>query len=175
MYKKGIDIASRFFSPRQVFKFGFNISPMYRRTTGRITYVSKNLHIVNVEIPLNYKNRNYSGTIFGGSLFSATDPIYLTQLSLILGDKFIVWDKQSEIDYIKPAISKAFIVFEFTEEEINEIKLQIKESRKTIIVKNFSIISKNKVVFAKLKKTIFISTKEYYDRLVKRKNKKVRN
>ena len=113
MYKKGIDIANRFFSPRQVFKFGFNISPMYRRTTGRITYVSENLHIVNIEIPLNYKNRNYSGTIFGGSLFSATDPIYLTQLSQILGDKFIVWDKQSEIEYMKPAISKGFVVFEF--------------------------------------------------------------
>lgn len=170
MYKKGIKIFKKIFRPDQVFKYGFNLSPMYKRTVGRITHVSKDLHTVKVEIPLNYKNRNYAGSIFGGSLFSATDPIFMIQLVQILGEEYIVWDKSAQINYRRPARSKAFATFEFTTQEIDDIKSQIAELDKIDVIKHLDIVSHQGEVFAELEKTIFISSKEHYKR--KRSSKK---
>lgn len=64
-------------SKASIYKYGFKISPMYRRSTGRIHKVSEDLLSFKVRIKLSYKNSNYVGSIFGGSLFSATDPIFM--------------------------------------------------------------------------------------------------
>ena len=96
MYKIAFEFLKRFFSEAALFKYGFNISPMYRRSVGRIVFVSSDLHEVFVKIPLNYKNRNYVGAIFGGSMFSATDPIYMIQLMNILGDLDIPQEKEDD-------------------------------------------------------------------------------
>ena len=122
MYKIAFEFLKQFFSEAVLFKHGFNISPMYRRSVGKIISVSNNLHEVTVKIPLNYKNKNYVGAIFGGSMFSATDPIYMIQLMNILGDDYVVWDKAAEIKYKRPARENVFAKFTFSEDEINQIK-----------------------------------------------------
>lgn len=66
---------------------------MYRRSNARIQSVSPDLLHIKIRLPLNYKNRNYVGTIFGGSLFAAVDPIPMIQLINLLDESFIVWDK----------------------------------------------------------------------------------
>ena len=70
MYKIAFNFLKQFFSEATLFKHGFNLSPMYRRSVGKLVFVSKDLYTVEVQIPLNYKNRNYVGAIFGGSMFS---------------------------------------------------------------------------------------------------------
>ena len=130
MYQALTKIGKKFFSDATIFKVGFNISPMYRRSTGRIVDVTKDILRVKVKIPLSYKNRNYVGTIYGGSLFSATDPIFMIQLINILGEKYIVWDQSAEIKYKRPAKKTAYAIFEFTEEEIKEIKNELQIKRK---------------------------------------------
>ena len=68
---------------------------MYRRSTGKVIKVSEDLLFVKIKIPISYKNRNFVGSIFGGSLFSATDPLFMIQLMNILGDNYVVWDKDA--------------------------------------------------------------------------------
>ena len=162
MYKIAFEFLKKFFRPDQIFKFGFNISPMYRRSVGRVKFVSKDLRSVRVEIPINYKNRNYAGSIFGGSLFAATDPIYMIQLIQILGNDYVVWDKSAFIDYKKPARSRAYALFEFSTSEIEHIKEVTAKEGRYDIIKHLDITSAKGDVFAKLEKTIFISTKAYY-------------
>ena len=99
MYRTLTNIAKRFFSDAQIYKYGFNWSPMYRRSTGKVIEVSEDLLYIKVKIPLNWKNRNFVGSIFGGSMLSATDPIYMIQLLKILGDDYVVWDKSATIKY----------------------------------------------------------------------------
>lgn len=169
MYKKAFEILQKVFRLDQIFKFGFNISPMYRRSTGKVKFVSRDLKTVKVEIPISYKNRNYAGSIFGGSLFAATDPIYMIQLIQILGDDYIVWDKSAFIDYKKPARSRAYVTFEFSDEEIELIKKKVAESGRYDIVKKLNIVSKDGEIFAGLEKTIFVSTKAYYKEKQKQK------
>jgi len=167
MYKIAFEFLRRFFSEALLFKYGFNFSPMYRRSVGKILYVSKDLHKVAVKIPLNYKNRNYVGAIFGGSMFAATDPIYMIQLMNILGDNYIVWDKAAEIKYKRPAREHAFANFIFSEDEINQIRKDVFIQKEINFEKKLPILSESGIVFAEVLKTIYISQKSYYKEKMK--------
>ena len=170
MYQKAFKILNKIFSPDLLFRYGFNFSPMYRRSVGKITEVSKDLYDVKVEIPLSYKNRNYAGSIFGGSLFAATDPIYMIQLIYILGEDYVVWDKAATIRYKRPARQKAYAQFLFSQQEIESIKQEIITKQEMDITKQLNLIGANGDVFAELDKTIYIASKKYYkEKLASRK------
>jgi hypothetical protein len=55
-------------------RWGFNFFPAFRGTGARITYIAGDYREMRVELPLNWRTRNYVGTIFGGSLYGAVDP-----------------------------------------------------------------------------------------------------
>lgn len=162
MYDSIFSFLNRFFKKATLFKTMFNISPMYRRSCGRITYVSEDLHVVKVKIPLSYKNKNYVGSMFGGSLFSATDPIYMIQLIHILGKEYVVWDKSTEIRFKKPVYSNAFVTFEFSSEEIAKIIEKVNNEKEIDWLKSLKITNGEETIFTELNKTIYISTKVYY-------------
>lgn len=167
MYKIAFEFLKKFFTEATLYKHGFNLSPMYRRSVGKVTSVSKDLHEVAVKIPLNYKNKNYVGAIFGGSMFSATDPIYMIQLMNILGDDYVVWDKAAIIKYKRPAKEDAFAKFIFSEDEIIQIKKDISTQKEIDLDKQVNIASASGVVFAEVTKTIYISQKSYYKQKIK--------
>jgi len=62
------------------------------------------------------------GTIFGGSIYSAVDPIYMLMLINILGPEYIVWDKAANIRFKKPGKGVMKAIFELTQEKIAEIR-----------------------------------------------------
>ncbi|WP_320815108.1 DUF4442 domain-containing protein [Flavobacterium sp.] len=172
MYKAIFAFLSRFFKQNTLFKILFNISPMYRRTNARLTEVSKDIHSVKIKISLNYKNKNYMGTMFGGSMLSATDPIYMIQLLQILGDDYVVWDKSTNIRFKKPANEHSYAVFEFSKEEITQIKEDVAQNNEIDLIKTLQIESSKNQIFAVVEKTIYISTKPFYKAKLKaRKNK----
>ncbi len=171
MYKKLTKILKRFFSDAQIYKYGFNWSPMYRRSTGKVIEVSDDLHYVKVKIPISFKNRNYVGSIFGGSLFSATDPIYMIQLLNILGEDYVVWDKAAVINYKRPAREDVFAEFIFSKEEIEKIKKNVADNNEIDILKKLNIISKSGAVISELEKTIYVANKTFYKEKRKQKLK----
>jgi len=170
MYKTIITFLKRFFSESQIYKYGFNWSPMYRRTTARVIDVSKNLHYVKIRIPINWKNRNYAGSIFGGSMLSATDPIYMIQLIQILGDNFVVWDKTASIKYKRPAKETIYGEFIFSDGEIQTIKQQLLKQNELEITKTMTLENNKKIVFAEITKTIYIANKLFYKEKLKQRN-----
>ena len=162
MYKTLTKILKAFLTDAQIYKYGFNWSPMYRRTTGKIIKVSSNLLYVKIGISLSIKNKNYVGSIFGGSLFSATDPIYMIQLINILGDNYVVWDKDATIKYKRPAKENVYAEFSFSPKEIENIKTQVAKNGELNLIKTAHIINKEDVVFAEVIKTIYIADKAFY-------------
>ena len=163
MYATITKVLNKFFKQNIIFKYGFNISPMYKRSTGKLIEVSEDLLHVKVKIPISYKNKNYVGSIFGGSLFSATDPILMIQLMQILGNDFVVWDKNSNIQFKRPAKENVFANFDLTQDEIQSIKKRVLEEKELDLVKEISITNKDKsTVFATVSKTIYIADKSYY-------------
>lgn len=163
MYAQLQKIFEKFMSKASIYKYGFNLSPMYRRSTGRIINVSDDLHSVTVRIKLSYKNVNYVGSIFGGSLLSATDPIFMIQLLNILDSNYVVWDKETTIQFKRPAKETCFVDFIFTTDEIEQIKKDVALNKQIDLIKDIQITNKDKsVVFAELSKTIYIADKAFY-------------
>ena len=162
MYETLFTFLNRYFKKATLFKVGFNLSPMYKRSCGKIIFVSDDLHLVKIKIPLSYKNKNYVGSIFGGSLFAATDPIYMIQLMQILGKDYVVWDKKTDIKFKRPAYEHAYATFEFTTTEIKEILKKVQAENELDYTKTLHITDKCGTVFTELDKTLYIATKAYY-------------
>lgn len=163
MYAQLQKIFEKFMSKASIYKYGFNLSPMYRRSTGRVFEVSEDLLTVKVRIKLSYKNSNYVGSIFGGSLFSATDPIFMIQLLNILDNNYVVWDKAATIKFKRPAKETCYVDFIFTDEEIQQLKQDVATKKQVDLVKEIQLTNKDKsVVFAEVSKTIYVADKAFY-------------
>lgn len=173
MYKKVGELGSRYFGKDKLFKYGFNWSPMYRRSTGRIMEVSKDLMFVKVKLPISYKNRNYVNSIFGGSLFSSVDPIPMVQLLTIIGDDYVIWDKSAEIFFRRPARENLYAEFIYTPEEIADIKDRIDKEQEFNIVKTTLLTNKTKEkIYCEVRKTIYVADKSFYKSKRNRHSKK---
>ena len=171
-YQKIAAIGTKYLGLANTFKYGFNLSPMYRRSTARITNVSSDLLKVNIKLPLSYKNKNYVNSIFGGSLFSAVDPIQMVQLINLLGDDYVVWDKSARISFKRPAKEDVYAEFNYTISELTDIKKRVHEHNEIDIEKITQITNKNQSkIFCEVKKTIYVATKSYYKQ--KRKLKSI--
>ena len=174
MYQTLSRLAKTYFPNKAhlLFKFFFNISPMYRRSTGRVVAVNPGFWTVDIKIPLSYKNRNYAVTIFGGSLFSATDPIYMVQLIQIIGTDYIVWDKASKVKFKRPANAEAFANFQFEKSEVEQLKKCVTEENEVDLIKMVEIRNAEGKVFCEIEKTIYVTSKKYYK---EKKSKKDRS
>ena len=171
LYQQVGKIGSKFISKAKLFKYGFNFSPMYRRSTGRIKEVSADLRTVKVRLPISYKNRNYVNAIFGGSMFSAVDPIPMVQLINLLDDTYIVWDKSAEIFFKRPARENLYAEFHYSEEELQSIMEGVAANNEIEIQKNTLLTNRDQTtVFCEVRKTIYVADKAYYKQKRKQKN-----
>jgi len=172
MYKIATEFLKRFFKASTIYKYGFNWSPMYRRTTAKLIEVSDDLHYIKIRIKLNWKNRNYAGSLFGGSMLAATDPIYMIQLIQILGEDYVVWDKAVEARYKRPAKTTIYGEFIFSSEEIIAIKQEVYKNKQTDIIKTMNLVDENQNIIATFNKTVYIANKTFYkEKLKARKTK----
>ncbi|MEM7195118.1 MAG: DUF4442 domain-containing protein [Pseudomonadota bacterium] len=168
-------IGSRFIAPAALMKYGFNLSPMYRRTTARVVHVSKDLTEIRVRLPISYRNRNYVGSIFGGSMFAAVDPFPMVQLINLLESKYIVWDKSAQIFFKRPAYEDLYAVFEYSHDEVNSIRSRVDERSEMEIVRVTPLTDKSgSTVFAEIHKTLYVATKAHYNAKQEARKKRVR-
>ncbi len=163
IYQTLARVGSRFFGQAALFKYGFNLTPMYRRSTGRIVSVSDDLMQVRIKVPISYKNKNYVSSIFGGSMFSAVDPIPMVQLINLLGDNYVVWDKSAQIYFKRPARQDIYADFEISTSELDEIKNRVAQQNEIEIVKVTQLTDESRAtVFCEVHKTIYIADKAFY-------------
>ena len=100
---------------------------------------------VDVKISNSLLNRNYNGSIFGGSIFSATDPFYAVifdQLMQRRGFKVRVWLKSASIQYLKPGKSTLYFTLKISEEMINDAEECLRKNTK--FIKSYPINLYNK-------------------------------
>jgi acyl-coenzyme A thioesterase PaaI-like protein len=106
----------------KVFRFLIHFFPAYRGTGGRVEHISADWMHWRIRLPLNIRTRNYVGTIFGGSLYAAVDPILMLAFIQILGKEYVVWDKAATIRFRRPGRSTLFADIRITPEEVEEVK-----------------------------------------------------
>ena len=143
----------------RLLRWKFNLFPAYRGTGGRIAYISGDFREVRVQIPLSWRTRNYVGTIYGGSLYGAVDPVYMIMLIRILGPSYTVWDRAASIRFVKPGRSLLSARFLLGEEEIETIRRLCETEPSINRVYNIEIVDLAGVVHAVVDKTIYIRKK----------------
>jgi hypothetical protein len=142
---------------------------MYRRTGGRLVEVSNDLQYVKIKLPLNYKTKNYVGTLYGGHMYSSVDGIYMVQLINILGQEYVVWDKSATIKFKRPGNKTLYAEFKISDEFIAQIKKEINELREKDYSLHVQLRDKEGVVYAEIEKVIYIAAKEFYKEKRKKK------
>lgn len=144
----------------RMLRWGFNLFPALRGTGGRITYISSDLKHVCVKIPLNWRTRNYVGTIFGGSMYGAIDPIYMVMFIKLLGPKYIVWDKSATINFKKPGRTHLYAEFIIKDEELALIRSELKNQDKLDRVYSVELKDAENVIYAEVSKTLHFRKKK---------------
>ena len=112
-------------------RWGFNWFPAYRGTGARIEYVASDWKEVRIRLPLSWRTRNYVGTIFGGSLYGAVDPIYMIMLIKVLGPDYVVWDKAATIRFKKPGRSTLRATFRLEDAELDALRADVLRDGRT--------------------------------------------
>jgi len=134
----------------------FNFFPAFRGTGGRVGFVSPDFRELRVVLPLNWRTRNYVGTIFGGSLYAAVDPFYMIMLIEILGPDFVVWDKAASIRFRRPGRSTLHARFVVPPEETDAIRKALESAPSVERVYAVDLVDAAGVPHATVEKTIYI-------------------
>lgn len=141
-------------------RWGFNFFPAYWGTGAAITYIADSWREVRIKLPLTWRTRNYVGTLFGGSLYGAVDPIYMVMLIRILGPEYVVWDKGATVEFKRPGRSTLHARFVLDERETDAIVAELAGSPAIERVYRVDLVDADGVVHAVVTKTLHIRRKE---------------
>src|SRR5262245_19595141 len=141
------------------FRQMLNRWPCYWATGGKVTFISSDWRQANVRLNLGLRTRNYVGTIFGGSIYGAIDPIYMLMLIKILGPDYVVWDKSATVRFRKPGRGRLNATFVVTEEEIATIRDLSSQAKSIDRVYPVEFKDGDGDLVASIEKTIYIRRK----------------
>ncbi|MCS6844950.1 MAG: DUF4442 domain-containing protein [Caldilineales bacterium] len=140
-------------------RWGFNFFPAYRGTGARVTYIAGDWREVRIKLPLSWRTRNYVGTIFGGSMYAAVDPIYMIMLIKLLGPDYVIWDKAATIRFKRPGRTTLYARFVIEPAETDAIRAALAERPSVDRVYTVDLVDKSGVVHASVEKVIYIRRK----------------
>jgi acyl-coenzyme A thioesterase PaaI-like protein len=137
-------------------RWKFNLVPAYRGTGARVTYIAGDFREARIRLPLSWRTRNVVGTIFGGSLYGAVDPVFMIMLMNILGSGYIVWDKVATIRFRKPGKSTLHAIFTIDEAEIEAIRAATASGHSVDRTYHVNLVDESGVVHAEIEKVIYV-------------------
>ncbi len=105
------------------------------------------------------RTRNYVGTMYGGSMYSAVDGIYMVMLIKRLGKEYVVWDKEGCIKYKKPGETSLYASFKIDDTEIEAIKAKLETDKKYVKTYSIDLLNENGEICAEVQKTISMRKK----------------
>jgi hypothetical protein len=144
-------------------RVAFNFFPAYRGTGARITYIAGDWREIRIRLPLSLRTRNYVGTIFGGSMYGAVDPIYMVMLIRNLGPEYVVWDKSASIRFRRPGRTTLYASFAIDQAELDAIRAALETERS--VDRNYAVdlVDREGVVHAQVEKVIHVRRKRDAD------------
>lgn len=158
--------APRALGPLRVFLFRqvINFWPCMRGAGGRVTHLAPDFSRITVRLRLNWRTRNAVGTIFGGSMFSSTDPMYMLMLQRMLGRGFVVWDKRCVARFKRPGKTTLYADFHVTPEMLADVRAAIAAVGEAEFTWPILFKDAAGVVHAEFDKTVYVADKAFYKR-----------
>jgi acyl-coenzyme A thioesterase PaaI-like protein len=138
----------------------WNFIPAYRGTGGRVTYIADDYTEIHVRVPLSWRTRNYVGTIYGGSMYGAVDPVYMLMLMKLLGRDYVVWDKAASIRFRRPGRTTLRAKFVVTPSEVEAIKEELRGRKSVDRVYTVELVDDAGKVHARVEKTLYVALRE---------------
>ncbi|HEY1062543.1 MAG TPA: DUF4442 domain-containing protein [Daejeonella sp.] len=114
---------------------------------------------VHVKISKSFLNVNYNRTIFGGTIFSASDPFFALLFDQILqrrGLKCRVWLRSAEIRYLKPGATNLYFTISLSEEQIKEAETILVTEGKFVKAYPMNIFSSEGLLCATVINEVYI-------------------
>lgn len=146
--------------PTRLARWGFNWFPAYRATGARITYIASDWLEVRIRLPLSWRTRNYVGTMFGGSMYGAVDPIYMIMLIKALGPDYVVWDKAATIRFRRPGRETLHATLSVDPAELASIRADVERNGKTEREYTVELVSAAGDIHATCQKLLSIRRRE---------------
>ena len=143
----------------RMMRWGFNLHPVYQGCGARVLHISRNFRRVIVELPLSIRNRNYIGTIFGGAMFSAVDPMHVFMLVHNLGSEYVVWDKSARIHFKRPGRNTLRADLVLDDREPEELKRLLETQRSLERTYSAELVDEDGEVCAVIEKTVYVRQK----------------
>jgi hypothetical protein len=144
----------------RVMRWKFNLFPAYRGTGGRVTYIADDFREVRIKVPLSLRTRNAVGTIYGGSMYGAVDPIYMIMLMRLLGREYVVWDKTAFIRFRKPGRNTLRATFLINDRELDAIREATSTGQPVDRTYNVDLVDAEGVVHASVEKVIYVRRRQ---------------
>lgn len=144
----------------RAFRWLINWFPAYRGTGARVTYIAGDWSEMRIRVPLSWRTRNYVGTIFGGSMYGAIDPMYMLMLIKILGPDCVVWDKAATIRFRRPGRGPLSAICRISPEDVAAIRSAVSEAGKTEKEFTVDLVSSSGEVHATFTKLVSIRRRD---------------
>jgi acyl-coenzyme A thioesterase PaaI-like protein len=138
-------------------RWGFNLFPAYRGTGARIAYIGRDWTEIRIRLPLSWRSRNYVGTIYGGSMYGAVDPVYMIMLIKLLGPAYTVWDKAATIRFRRPGRETLYATFRIDAHAVASIREELTRVPKLERVFAVDLTDAAGTVHATVEKTLHVS------------------
>ncbi|MFT5737255.1 MAG: hypothetical protein ACJAU2_001091 [Maribacter sp.] len=136
---------------------------MYLGSSGKIISISKDFLHISIKLNYTYKNKNFVGSIFWGSMFAAVDLIPMIQRMLLFGDDYVVWDKSAEIYFKRAAREALYADFDFQAYELGDLQNKVMEQKEIDSVETTELTNEQKnIVYCEVHKTIYRAEKPFY-------------
>lgn len=114
---------------------------------------------VHVKISKSFLNTNYNNSIFGGTIFSASDPFYALLFDQILkrkGFKVRIWLKSASIQYLKPGRTNLYFKIILSEQDIEEAEAALNSVGKFVKTFPLEILNSKGEVCASVQNEVYL-------------------
>lgn len=125
----------------------------------RVREISPDYRRCRVVVKRSLLTRNLHGTTFGGTLFSACDPIYPVlywQVFAREGERLQVWLKAAEVDYRKPAATDLELRFELGEEDLDAAREGLAARGRVVRIHSTEAVDREGEACAVFKTVVFL-------------------
>ncbi|GMA40094.1 DUF4442 domain-containing protein [Mobilicoccus caccae] len=138
-----------------------NLWPPFRFAGIRVVQIERGFRGATVELKLTPLTRNYVGTLYGGSLFSMTDPFWMILIGRCLGDEYVVWDKRAEIEFVAPGRTDVRTTFAVTDELLDDLRQKAEGGAKVLHWLENDIVGVDGTVIAKVRRQVYVRHRDH--------------
>lgn len=151
------------------YRFALNLWPCIWSMGGKVTELSPDFKKLTVRLKLKWRTRNVVGTVFGGSMYGSTDPMFMLMLMNILGKSYVVWDKGCTIRFKRPALKPIYARFEVTDEMLSEVMSHVAQKGEHTFTWTVQYKDSDGAVYSEFDKVMYVAKKEFYQEKLRKR------